>query len=341
MNQSTNITAGTGAAASGLAIAQAVFALGVMGMAAVGFFIPGLFTWRWNGFEPRQAIVPLVQLTMLGMGITLTAADLRRVLATPAVVAVGVALQFGIMPLAGWMFTRLFGLSGEVAAGLILVGSCPGGVASNVITYVAGANVPLSVTLTACTTMLSPLVTPLAMRWLAGRDVQLDTADMFWSIVWVILAPVALGLVLNRLVPGVARRLAAALPPVAMASICLIIAITVALARDDLTRVGPPLVAAAICHNAVGFLLGYMAARAARLDVRDSRTLSIEVGMQNGGMATALALGSLHSPAAALAAAVFGPWSAFAAAMLAVVWSRRPPAAGLIATAALEFPEET
>jgi BASS family bile acid:Na+ symporter len=341
MNQSTDTTADTGAAATGLAIAQAGFAIGVMGMAAVGFFAPGLFTWRWNGFEPRQAIVPLVQLTMLGMGITLTASDFRRVLATPVVIALGVALQFGIMPLAGWIFTRLFGLSGEVAAGLILVGSCPGGVASNVITYVAGANVSLSVTLTACTTILSPLVTPLAMRWLAGRDVQLDTADMFWSIVWVILAPVALGLVLNRLVPAVARRLAAALPPVAMGSICLIIAITVALARDDLTRVGPPLVAAAICHNALGFLLGYAAARAARLDVRDSRTLSIEVGMQNGGMATALALGSLHSPSAALAAAVFGPWSAFAAAMLAVVWSRRPPAAGLIATAALEFPEET
>jgi BASS family bile acid:Na+ symporter len=113
-----------------------------------------------------------------------------------------------------------------------------------------------------------------------------------------------------------------------MASICVIIAITVALAAPDLRRVGLPLFAAAVCHNATGFLLGYSAARAARLDARDSRTVSIEVGIQNGGMATALALNALHSPAAALAAAVFGPWSAFAAAMLAVIWSRRQSAAG-------------
>lgn len=299
------------------------FALAVVVFAAAGFFIPGLFTWRWQGFEPRQAIVPLVQLTMLGMGLTLTAADFRRVLATPAVVALGAAAQFGIMPLAGWAFTRLFGLSGEVAAGLILVGSCPGGVASNVITYVARANVPLSVTLTACSTLLSPLATPLAMRLLAGRDVPINAGEMFWSIVWVILAPVVAGLVINRFAPGFARRLAGALPPIAMTAICLVVAITVALAAGDLRRVGPALFAAAVCHNVAGFLLGYAAARLARLDARDSRTVSIEVGMQNCGMATALALGALHSPAAALAAAVFGPWSALAAALLAAGWSAR------------------
>ena len=299
------------------------FALAVVVFAAAGFFMPGLFTWRWQGFEPRQSIVPLVQLTMLGMGLTLTAADFRRVLATPAVVAFGAACQFGIMPIAGWAFTRLFGLSGEVAAGLILVGSCPGGVASNVITYVARANVPLSVTLTACTTLLAPVMTPLAMRLLAGRDVPIDAGEMFWSIVWVILAPVVAGLLINRFAPGFARRLAGILPPIAMAAICLIVAITVALAAADLRRVGLPLFAAAVCHNAAGLLLGYAAARLARLDARDSRTVSIEVGMQNCGMATALALGALHSPAAALAAAVFGPWSALAASLLAAVWSRQ------------------
>jgi BASS family bile acid:Na+ symporter len=327
MSDGADSTAGSdvGRGTAAVLATQFGFALAVIVFASAGFLVPGLFTWRWQGFEPRQAIVPLVQFTMLGMGLTLTAADFRRVIARPVVVALGVAAQFGIMPLAGWAFTRLFGLSGEVAAGLILVGSCPGGVASNVITYVARANVPLSVTLTACTTLLSPLVTPLAMRLLAGRDVPIDAGEMFWSIVWVILAPVVAGLVINHFAPGLARRLAGALPPIAMASICVIIAITVALAAPDLRRVGLPLFAAAVCHNATGFLLGYCAARAARLDARDSRTVSIEVGIQNGGMATALALGSLHSPAAALAAAVFGPWSALAAAMLAVVWSRRPP----------------
>jgi BASS family bile acid:Na+ symporter len=246
------------------------------------------------------------------------------VLATPGVVALGAAAQFGIMPLAGWAFTRLFGLTGEVAAGLILVGSCPGGVASNVIAYVARANVPLCVTLTACTALLSPL----AMRLLAGRDVPIDAGDMFRSIVWVILAPVLAGLVINALAPGLARRLSGVLPPIAMASIGVIIAITVAVAAADLRRVGLPLVAAAFCHNATGFLLGYAAARAARLDVRDARTLSIEVGIQNGGMATALALGPLHSAAAALTAAVCGPSSALAAALLAAGWSIRPVRVG-------------
>ena len=331
MSHGTHTTAGPDfgrGAAAALAL-QFGFAAAVVAFAAAGFFAPGLFTWRWHEFEPRQAIVPLVQLTMLGMGLTLTAADFRRVLATPVVVALGVAAQFGIMPLAGWAFTRLFGLTGEVAAGLILVGSCPGGVASNVITYVARANVPLSVTLTACTTLLSPLATPLAMRLLAGRDVPIDGGEMFWSIVWVILAPVVAGVVVNRFAPGLARRLAGILPPIAMAAICVIIAITVALAAADLRRVGLPLFAAAVCHNATGFLLGYFAARATRLDARDARTVSIEVGIQNGGMATALALGALHSPAAALAAAVFGPWSALAAALLAARWSSRIPPGSL------------
>jgi BASS family bile acid:Na+ symporter len=329
MTHDAETTAGSdvGRGTAAALITQLGFALAVGGMAAVGFLCPGLFTWRWQGFEPRQAIVPLVQLTMLGMGLTLTAADFRRVLATPRVVALGAACQFGIMPLAGWAFTRLFGLSGEVAAGLILVGSCPGGVASNVITYVARANVPLSVTLTACTTLLAPLMTPLAMRLLAGRDVPIDAGEMFRSILWVILAPVVAGLVVNRLAPALARRLGRALPPVAMAAICLVITITVALAAADLRRVGLALFAAAVCHNATGFLLGYAAARLARLDTRDARTVSIEVGMQNGGMATALALGALHSPAAALAAAVFGPWSALAASLLAAHWSSRPPPA--------------
>jgi BASS family bile acid:Na+ symporter len=142
--------------------------------------------------------------------------------------------------------------------------------------------------------------------------------------------------VINRFTPGLARRLAGALPPIAMASICVIIAITVALAAPDLRRVGPPLFAAAVCHNATGFLLGYAAARAVRLDARDARTVSIEVGIQNGGMATALALGALHSPAAALAAAVFGPWSALAAALLAAVWSSRRPVEPILSWAGRE-----
>lgn len=192
------------------------------------------------------------------------------------------------MPLTGFACGQLFGLPPEVATGLVLVGSCPGGVMSNVIAYLAHANVALSVTMTACSTLLSPVATPAFMSLLA-------------------------------------EPCASMLPPVAMASVCLIIAITVAIARDDLAASGPALVAVAVCHNTAGFALGYGFARAARLSSRDARTVAIEVGIQNGGMATGLALNVLKSPAAALPAAVFGPWSAFVAALLATVWSRRRP----------------
>jgi BASS family bile acid:Na+ symporter len=299
------------------------FALAVVSLGAVGFFLPGLFTWQWRGFEPRQAIVPLVQLTMLGMGMTLTLADFRRVVLMPQAVAIGILCQFGIMPLTGFACGQLFGLPPEVATGLVLVGSCPGGVTSNVIAYLAHANVALSVTMTACSTLLSPVATPTFMSLLADRSVPLDTTGMLLSILWMILLPVAAGLTMNTIARPLAERCGTILPSVAMASVCLIIAITVAIARDDLAACGPALVAAAVCHNTAGFALGYGFARTARLGGRDARTVAIETGIQNGGMATGLALNVLKSPAAALPAAVFGPWSAFVAALLAASLPRR------------------
>ena len=301
------------------ATAQFVFAAGVLGVAVIGFCFPDLFTWSAAGFQPRQAIVPLVQLTMLGMGMTLTAADFTRVATTPRAAGLGIACQFAIMPVAGWALGRLFGLPSDVAAGLVLVGACPGGVASNVVTFIAGGNVALSVTMTACSTLLAPLATPLLMQGLAGASIPIDTIGLFRSIMLMILLPVVVGLLVNRFASPLARRLQTVLPAVAMTAICLIIGITVALARDDLAAVASSLVAAAICHNAAGLTLGYLAARVSGLTDRDARTVGIEVGMQNGGMATGLALGVLKSPAAALPAAVFGPWSALAVSVVAAV----------------------
>lgn len=300
-----------------IATAQVCFSLAVVAVAGLGFCAPGLFTWSAAGFQPRQAIIPLVQLTMLGMGMTLTVADFTRVATAPRAVGLGIACQFAVMPLAGWSFGRLFGLPPDVAAGLVLVGACPGGVASNVITFIAGGNVALSVTMTACSTLLAPLATPLLMQWLAGTGIPIDVLALFRSILLMILLPVVVGLVVNRFARPVALRLQRLLPAVAMTAICLIIGITVALARDDLAAVAGSLVAAAVCHNAVGLVCGYAAARASGLAEPDARTVGIEVGMQNGGMATGLALGVLKSPAAALPAAVFGPWSALAVSVLA------------------------
>ncbi len=302
-----------------LAAFQLFSAVGVVSVAVIGFCFPGLFTWSLAGYQPRQAIVPLVQLTMLGMGMTLTTSDFTRVATAPRAVGIGLACQFAVMPLAGWLFARLFGLPAEIAAGLVLVGCCPGGVASNVLTFIAGGNVALSVTMTACSTLLAPLLTPLLVRWLAGAKIPVDMAGLFQSILIMILVPIVVGGLVNRFAGPLARRLRAGLPALAMTAICLIIGITVALARDDLARVAAGLVAAAVCHNAAGLVLGYAVARMSGLDERDARTVSIEVGMQNGGMATGLALGVLNSPAAALPAAVFGPWSVLTASLGASV----------------------
>lgn len=304
------------------------FAVWVLAFAACAMSFPEALV-SWGGFETKRAVVPLVQLIMFGMGTTLALEDFARVIRMPKAVLTGFALQYTVMPLTGWTFAVLFGLRGEVAAGLILYGSCAGGVSSNVITYIAGANLALSVTMTAVSTIMSPLMTPLAMKTLAGHHLPIETAPMMVSILKLILAPVAAGLLVNRYLPRFARRASRWLPGVSMWGICAVIAITIALSRDDLVAVAGPLLAAAVLHNATGYAVGYGAARGVGLGRIDSRTVSIEVGMQNGGMATGLAFDVLKSGLAALPSAVEGPWAAVSGAGLASHWrkSRQPVAA--------------
>lgn len=298
------------------------FTFGVLAAGAAAFTFPTWFIAP-GGFAMKQVIGPLVQLILLCMGMTLTPADFTRVLLAPRAVVIVAVLQYSIMPFGGFVFARLFELEAEVAAGLILIGACPGGVSSNVITYLAKGNVPLSVTMTAVSTLLSPFVTPFAMQWLAGTYVPVEVGSMMLSIFKLIIAPLAIGFAVRRFLPSVADRLVTVLPALAMVSIALIVAITVAMSRDDLARVGLVLLAASACHNAAGYALGYGAARLLGLDVCDSRTMAFEVGLQNGGMATGLAFNVLHSPAAALAAATFGPWSAITSSALASWWGRQ------------------
>lgn len=298
------------------------FTIWVLVFACCAMFYPRLFI-SWGGFELRETIGPLVQVILFGMGMTLTFDDFARVLKMPKGVFIGFMLQYTAMPLMGFAFAKAFGLKPEVAAGLILVGSCPGGVASNVITYIAGANVALSVTMTACSTLLSPLMTPLAMELLAGKYVPIAAGEMMITILKMIIVPLVAGLLINRYVHKVAKKLVVVLPAVAMLSICIIIGITIALSRDDLLKVGLLLFGASLCHNAAGFTLGYCGARAIGMDGRDSRTVAIEVGMQNGGMATGLAFNVFKSKTVAMASAVFGPWSAVSGSALASYWRRR------------------
>jgi BASS family bile acid:Na+ symporter len=297
------------------------FTVWVLAFVICSMFFPGLFI-SWGPLQLRDTIGPLVQVILFGMGMTLTFDDFARVLRMPRGVFIGFALQYTVMPLMGLTFAALFGLRPEVAAGLILIGSCPGGVASNVITYIAGANVALSVTMTACSTLLSPLITPFAMKLLAGQYVPIDTWAMMKTILWLIIVPLVAGLLVNRYAHKLAGKLVRVLPFLAMLSICIIIAVTIALSREDLLAMGLGLFGASVCHNAAGLTLGYWGARAAGLDKRDSRTVAIEVGMQNGGMATGLAFKVLNSTKAAMASAVFGPWSAAAGSALASYWRR-------------------
>ncbi|MBL8219283.1 MAG: bile acid:sodium symporter family protein, partial [Bryobacterales bacterium] len=229
------------------------------------------------------------------------------------------------MPLAGFVIASLFGFEGAVAAGVILIGSSPGGVASNVITYLARGNVALSVTMTACSTMAAPIMTPLAMKLLAGQYVPIPFMDMMVSIFQMIIIPVVAGLIANKLLHGRAKWIDDLMPIVSMAGICFIIAIITASSRDKLLEVGLALILAAMLHNTTGYLLGYWGARGAGLNETDSRTVAIEVGLQNGGMASGLAMNVLHSSDAALAPAIFGPWMNISGSALASWWRKRLP----------------
>jgi bile acid:Na+ symporter, BASS family len=296
----------------------------------------------WGGFELSRLIGPLIQIIMFGMGTTLSLGDFGRVLKIPKPVGIGMLLQFTVMPVAAWTIAGLLAFEPQVAAGIILVGSCPGGVASNVMTYLAGGDVALSVTMTACSTLASPVMTPLMMKLLAGQYVPIPVVEMMFSILYMIIVPILAGLVVNRILRQRAEWLHRALPVVSMASICFIIAIITSLSQDKLLTVGFTLIAAVILQNTIGFILGYWGARLAGLDEKTARTVSIEVGLQNGGMASGLAINVLRSSDAALAPAIFGPWMNTAGSVLASWWRRKPvkgrPAAA--AATAVEEPQK-
>jgi BASS family bile acid:Na+ symporter len=323
---------------------HSAFTFWILASIACAMFYPKWFI-SWRGYELKQTIPPLVQFILFSMGIRLTFEDFGRVFKMPKAVLIGFGLQYTIMPIMALTFAKIFGLKAEVAVGLILIGSCPGGVSSNIMTYIAGANVALSVTMTACSTLLSPLMTPLAVKLLAGEYIQIETGPMIINILKLVIAPLVAGLLLNRyaghladkmtavLPPPLARwwvriieatkKLAKVLPALAMLSICIIIGITVAVSRTELLAVGLTLLCASVCHSTAGFSLGYCGARLLGMDKRDSRTVAIEVGMQNGGMATGLAFRVFKSEIVAMASAVFGPWSAIAGSALASYWRRK------------------
>jgi len=268
--------------------------------------------------------VPLIQIIMFGMGAALSWRDFAGVIKMPRGVIVGVLCQFTIMPFVGFTIAKSFNFPPEIAAGIILVGCSPSGLASNVMSYLAKANLALSVTLTTAATLLAPLMTPFLMKMLAGQFVPIDFWGMMWSIIKIVIIPVFGGLIFNHFFHDRFKWLSTVLPIVSMAGIALIITIITAAGRDSLLQIGLALIAATLLHNICGYFLGYWGGRLLRMPERDCRTIALEVGMQNGGLASGIALEMGKVATIGLAPAVFGPMMNITGSSLATWWRGKP-----------------
>ncbi|CAN5276924.1 bile acid:sodium symporter family protein [soil metagenome] len=299
------------------------FAFSIWIFASVSFamFYPDLIT-DIHGFDTAILIVPLIQIIMFGMGTQLSVRDFAGVMKKPKGVFVGITCQFTIMPIVGISLALTFGFEAEIAAGVELIGSCPGGVASNVMAYIAQADLALSISLTAVATMISPLLTPLLMELLAGQFVPIDSVAMMVSILRMIIVPIVLGLLFNHFLHGKAKWLDAIMPIVSMVGIAVIITIITAAGRDSLVSIGLLLIRAAVIHNVLGYLFGYWGGRITGLEKDNCRAIALEVGMQNGGMASGLAAEMGKIATVGLAPAVFGPWMNISGSTLANWWRR-------------------
>lgn len=257
---------------------------------------------------------------MLAMGATLSVDDFRRVLVRPRPVIAGLLLQYTLMPLIAWLLAIALRLPVPIMAGLVMVGACPGGTASNVICYLAGGHVALSITMTTLSTFLAVLLTP-ALAWLyLGERIPVPVADMMQTIFMIIILPVSLGVFINHYFGRSCASVKQYLPMVSMAAIVIIIGIIMAMNQTAMKTVFPAVLVAVILHNLLGLGLGYTLARLAGFDSTTCRTLAIEVGMQNSGLGVALS-GKYFSALAALPGALFSIWHNISGAMLAAYWS--------------------
>lgn len=302
------------------------FTVLILAAVTVSMFYPSYFV-SVGSFQLKLLIVPLLQIIMFGMGTAMSLKDFLGVIKMPKGVLVGLVCQFTIMPILGFTIANLFGFSAEIAAGVVLIGSSPSGLASNVMAYLAKANLALSVTLTAVSTLLAPLMTPLLMKVFAGQFVPIDFWSMMLSITKIVILPIIAGLIFNWFFHGKAKWLDKAMPIVSMAGIAIIITIITAAGRDSLLTIGLFLILAAIIHNTAGYFLGYWGGRAFKMNERDCRTIALEVGMQNGGLASGIALEMGKVATVGLAPAVFGPWMNISGSSLATWWRDRDPEA--------------
>jgi BASS family bile acid:Na+ symporter len=293
------------------------FPLWVLLASLLALWRPGLFTW-FSG----PLITGGLAVIMLGMGLTLELEDARRVAARRLSLSTGVVLQYTVMPLMGWLIAAAYRLPTPFAVGLILVSCCPGGTASNVISFLARVDVALSVAMTAASTFLAIVMTPLLTTWLAGSRVRVPTAGLLWSTLLVVAIPLVSAGLLKYWMPRFTQRILPAAPLAAVIMITLIVASIIGSGRDIILQAGLRLLLAVASMHAGGFLFGYALSRVIGSDVRTARTISIEVGMQNSGLGVVLARQNFADPLVAIPSAISSLFHSLIASGLAAVWRR-------------------
>ena len=292
------------------------FALWVLVFAGLSFWAPSAFTWI-------GAYIPwLLGIIMFGMGATLTVGDFKEVARHPIAVIVGVVAQFVIMPLVAYCLAKGFQLPPEIAVGVILVGACPGGTSSNVMTYLAKGNTALSVACTSISTLLAPLLTPAIFYLLASQWLEVSASAMFVSVLKIVLFPIFLGLIVRALWQRKVEQAAQIMPLISVVAIVMIVTAVVAGSKANIMTSGLLIFGIVVLHNGFGYLLGFLLGKAFKLPYEDNKAIAIEVGMQNSGLGAALAMAHF-SPLTAVPSAIFSLWHNISGPLLATYWARK------------------
>ncbi|KKB74971.1 MULTISPECIES: bile acid:sodium symporter family transporter [Bacillus] len=292
------------------------FAIWVILFAVLGFAFPSQFTW----ISPYITI--LLGVIMFGMGLTLSADDFKELLRKPLHVVIGVIVQFTVMPLTAVALAYGLNLPPDIAVGVILVGCCPGGTASNVMTYLAKGNTALSVAITTISTLLAPVLTPFLIMLFAKEWLPVSFASLFVSILQAVLLPIILGLIVQFIFKKQVEQAVQVLPLVSVIGIVAIVAAVVGGNRDNIIQSGLLIFAVVVLQNGLGLLLGFLLAKCFRMDYASQKAVSIEVGMQNSGLGAALATAHF-SPLSAVPSAVFSVWHNLSGSWLATYWATK------------------
>lgn len=286
--------------------------------ALVALFLPNTFNWI-----PTTSINYMLGVVMFGMGLTLSPHDFHVVFSRPRDVLVGNIAQFLIMPALAWLLAKAFALDEALALGVILVGCCPGGTASNVITYLSKGDLALSVGITGVSTLLAPLLTPLLTWALAGKSINVDVMSMFFSILWVVILPIILGFIIKKLFPLFTSKAVDYLPAVSSLAIAFIVAIIISANAQKLMTAGVTILVVVMLHNLCGLLFGYTASKLLHMPLAKRKAISIEVGMQNSGLASSLAATHFALyPLATIPGAIFSVWHNISGAIVARFFAR-------------------